>query len=289
MRVRTLLLLGLLVAVMAVTAAAHPSRVVGPYRFTVAMRVEPPYTGEPNGVDLLVRAEKDNSPVEGLEKSLFVELTAPDGQRRQYDLRPKHGEPGRYVTDWVLTQPGVYRIRIFGFAGGQPVDETFESQEVRPIDELRFAAGTSGVEAEPAPPVQVMGAWARPAVAMLGGGGHSSHDAHGAAGMGATSAVYMTLVNAGDQPLALVGVRTAVARAVELHETRVEGQIARMRPVQRIEIPARGRVELRPGGLHVMLLGLQRDLNLGDRFPVTLTFEGAGEVSVEVEVRLGGS
>ncbi len=153
---------------------------------------------------------------------------------------------------------------------------------------LVTAVGWS-MQAAPAPPVQVTGAWARPAAAMPAGEGPSSHGAHGGAGMGATSAIYLTLINTGQRPLALVGVRTEVARAAELHETRLEGQIARMRPVDRIEVPAGGRVELRPGGLHIMLFGLLRDLNPGDRFAVTLTFEGDQELTLEVEVRAAGS
>lgn len=264
-------------------AAAHETRVVGPYRISVGMRVEPPYTDERNGLDLIVRRTSDNSPVEGLERSLQLELTAPDGQRRQYSLRPKHGEPGRYVTDWVLTQPGVYRIRVFGHVGSQAVDETFESHEVRPLAELRFPAGGPSQGSRTAPPVEATGVWARPATAMTADHGHPGHDSHGAPE--ATSALYMTLVNRGDTPQKLVAVRTPVARAAELHETRIENHIARMLPVKAIEIPPRGRVQLAPGGLHAMLIGLTRDLKPGDRFPVTLVLDGGAEVPIEAVVQ----
>lgn len=287
MRVRAtgagVLLAALIAALISAAAAAHESKVVGPYRFSVGMRVEPPYTEERNGLDLVVRKAADNSPIEGLEKSLEVELTAPDGQQRRYALQPKHGEPGRYVTDWVLTQPGVYRIRIFGYVGGRSVDETFESHEVRPISELRFPPEGHSQAAHGAPPVQVVQAWARPAAAMESDHGSPSHGGHPTTA--ATSAIYMTLVNGGDRPQKLVAVRTPVAKAVELHETRIEGQVARMRPVEGVEIPPHGRVQLAPGGLHVMLIGLTRDLKPGDHFPATLRFEDGSEVAVEVEVR----
>ena len=52
-----------------------------------------------------------------------------------------------------------------------------------------------------------------------------------------------------------------------------------------IEVPAGGQVELKPGGYHVMLIGLMRDLSDGEKFPLTLQFEKGGEVTVEAEVR----
>ncbi|WP_324717359.1 hypothetical protein U7230_03520 [Carboxydochorda subterranea] len=130
----------LVAALLGATAAAHETKVVGGYRISVGMRVEPPYTDERNGLDLIVKRTSDDSPVEGLEKSLRVELTAPDGQQRSYALRAQFGQPGRYTADWLLTQPGVYRIRVFGYVGSQAIDETFSSHEVRPLSELRFPA-----------------------------------------------------------------------------------------------------------------------------------------------------
>jgi copper(I)-binding protein len=58
-----------------------------------------------------------------------------------------------------------------------------------------------------------------------------------------------------------------------------------MRPVEKVEIPAESTVKLEPGGLHVMLLDLQKDLVAGDTVEVTLTFSGAGEVTVTAEVK----
>jgi copper(I)-binding protein len=52
-----------------------------------------------------------------------------------------------------------------------------------------------------------------------------------------------------------------------------------------IEIPAQDQVELKPGGYHVMLIGLLRDLAVGDRFTVTLNFEKCSDLTVEAEVR----
>jgi copper(I)-binding protein len=52
-----------------------------------------------------------------------------------------------------------------------------------------------------------------------------------------------------------------------------------------LEIPAREEVILKPGSYHVMLIGLTGELNVGDRFPVVLTFEKSGTMTVEAEVR----
>ena len=58
-----------------------------------------------------------------------------------------------------------------------------------------------------------------------------------------------------------------------------------MQPVARLEIPAGGSVELKPGSYHIMLIGLKQDLKAGDTIEITLTFEKAGEVKVTAEVR----
>jgi copper(I)-binding protein len=61
-----------------------------------------------------------------------------------------------------------------------------------------------------------------------------------------------------------------------------------MRQVQAIELPAGKTVELKPGGLHIMLVGLKAPLKAGDRFPMKLTFAKAGEVTVDVMVQAAG-
>ncbi|MCK4899380.1 MAG: copper chaperone PCu(A)C, partial [Anaerolineales bacterium] len=52
-----------------------------------------------------------------------------------------------------------------------------------------------------------------------------------------------------------------------------------------VDVPARGQVELKPGGLHIMLIGLSRDLKAGDQVSLSLGFEKSGEIKVEAEVR----
>jgi hypothetical protein len=66
-------------------------------------------------------------------------LIAPDGRTaRGLKIRPQFGRPGYYTDDFILTVPGAYRIRIFGAIEDVTFDETFESHEVRRIEELRF-------------------------------------------------------------------------------------------------------------------------------------------------------
>ena len=95
---------------------------------------------------------------------------------------------------------------------------------------------------------------------------------------------FMTLTNGGTAADRLVAVSTAVSASVELHTMRMEGDVMRMRQVEAIELPAGGSVELKPGGLHLMLMGLKQPLKPGDTFPLTLRFEKAGEVVVTVNV-----
>ncbi|WP_439594474.1 copper chaperone PCu(A)C [Falsiroseomonas sp.] len=109
-----------------------------------------------------------------------------------------------------------------------------------------------------------------------------------AAGAGRTGAGYLTLRNGGAADR-LVAARAAIATRVELHTHVHEGGVMRMRPVEAIEVPANGSVTLEPGGLHLMLLELKRPLNQGDSVPVTLVFERAGEVQVQLAVQSAGA
>lgn len=131
------------------------------------------------------------------------------------------------------------------------------------------------------PRIQVQNAWARPAMMGMGQGHGMSHGG----GSESTSAAYFVIVNGGDQPDALIGAASEVAERVELHETKMEGEVAKMQPVPRVEIPARGQVEFKPRGLHVMLIGLKRELKVGDTFTLTLRFERSGEIPVTVSVK----
>lgn len=125
-------------------------------------------------------------------------------------------------------------------------------------------------------PVQVEGAWARRAAMM------ASTDAKGGSGNGAA---YAVLVNKGAEPDALVAAASDAAAAVEIHESYRDMGMMMMRPVKRIDVPAGQKVEMKPGGYHIMLLGLKRDLKPGQVLPLTLQFQKAGRILVSAEVR----
>jgi hypothetical protein len=105
---------------------------------------------------------------------------------------------------------------------------------------------------------------------------------------GANSAAYMRIVNNSDTADALVAAATDAAETVELHTVIMEDNVMRMRPVPQIEVPANDEASLQPGGYHVMLLGITRDLQEGDMVDLTLTFENAGDINITAPVQQGG-
>jgi copper(I)-binding protein len=100
-------------------------------------------------------------------------------------------------------------------------------------------------------------------------------------------AAYMTL-EGGAKNDRLVAARSERATMVHLHTVEESGGVARMRPVEGIEVPAGRKVELAPKGMHIMLMGLASPLVAGESFPITLSFAKAGELVVEVAVRAAG-
>ena len=83
----------------------------------------------------------------------------------------------------------------------------------------------------------------------------------------------------------LIGAATPAAAKVEMHVTQKQGDMMMMREVRGYDIPAGGSFELAPAGAHLMLVDLKAPLKEGTRVPLTLRFEKAGEVKVELEVR----
>jgi hypothetical protein len=80
-----------------------------------------------------------------------------------------------------------------------------------------------------------------------------------------------------------------VAKKVEMHVTEHAGEVAKMRQLRAFEVPGRERLALEPNGAHLMLVDLVQPLKKGERFPMTLRFERAGEVEVQFEVQEMGS
>ena len=122
-----------------------------------------------------------------------------------------------------------------------------------------------------ATPVKVEGPWARatPPGTKIG-------------------AAYMKITSGGTADR-LVGASSPAAAKVELHVTEKKGDVMRMREVKAYDIPAKGGFELAPGGAHLMLVDLKAPLKEGAKVPMTLRFEKAGEVKVELQVRALGA
>lgn len=101
-----------------------------------------------------------------------------------------------------------------------------------------------------------------------------------------TTGGYMTLSNSGaEADFLLAAAAGDLAEAVELHTMVMDGEVMRMRQVEQIEIPPGGEAELRPGGLHIMFIGLERSLEPGETVRLSLTFERAGTLEVDAVVR----
>ena len=115
--------------------------------------------------------------------------------------------------------------------------------------------------------LKVKDAWARPAVT------------------GDNGAVYLVIENGTSQADTLLLAKTDVAPAVELHLSQIEGDHMSMHQQEQIVLPAGEAVEFSPGGLHIMLVGLTRELKTAETFEITLLFEYAGEKNVTVTVK----
>lgn len=114
--------------------------------------------------------------------------------------------------------------------------------------------------------VVVSDAWVRPSAAKTG-------------------AAYLTLTNKGAQADALTSVASAAAEKVQIHSMEMDGTIMRMRRLDALPLPAGEAVQLAPGGLHIMLIGLTAPLKVGDTVELKLSFEKSGPLDIRVPVQ----
>jgi hypothetical protein len=98
------------------------------------------------------------------------------------------------------------------------------------------------------------------------------------------AAGYLELRNRGKEADRIIGASTPAAERIELHVVLMEGQVMKMREVKSFEVPAGGKIEFRPGGPHLMIMGIKRAFKKDERIPVMLRFENAGEVAIELAV-----
>lgn len=100
--------------------------------------------------------------------------------------------------------------------------------------------------------------------------------------------VYMTIENAGADADTLKSVSTPLSTNAMIHESAMKNGVMTMSHMMALPVPAKGSVTLAPSGLHVMLMGLTRPLKAGTTLPLTLNFEKAGAVTLDVPILAPG-
>lgn len=98
-------------------------------------------------------------------------------------------------------------------------------------------------------------------------------------------AAFLSVENRGAEADRLVAASSPAASAVEIHETASEDGVMRMRKLDAVEIAPGAPIVFAPGGLHIMLIGLTAPLKDGETVPLTLTFEKAGSVTVDLAIQ----
>ena len=119
--------------------------------------------------------------------------------------------------------------------------------------------------------VSISAAWVRPSL-----------------GADQPTAAYLTITNTSGQADMLVSASSPAAGAVEIHQTTTDGSgMTGMDAMSGIDVAAGATVKLDPGGMHLMITGLTRSLNVGDSLELHLVFQHAGTIVVSAEVRQG--
>ena len=127
-----------------------------------------------------------------------------------------------------------------------------------------FLAASLQVHGQDTPPPTITHAWVKTTVPG-----------------GSVSAAYLSIKSV--RPLKLVKAESPVAGLVEIHSMNMKDHVMEMKAVDTVEIPANKLVELKPGGLQVMLMKVGKPINQGDKVPLVLTFEGADKKAVVVK------
>jgi copper(I)-binding protein len=101
---------------------------------------------------------------------------------------------------------------------------------------------------------------------------------------------FMTITNKGSTADRLIAARSAASAKVEIHEMKMDGSVMRMRELEKgLEIPPGATVALKPGGFHLMFMELRAPFAVNGKVPVTLVFEKAGSIDVEMKVEAMGA
>jgi periplasmic copper chaperone A len=132
---------------------------------------------------------------------------------------------------------------------------------------LALAPLLSGCAATGSGGVEVRDAWVRPAA------------------QGRNGAVYFALENHSSQTQELIGVASDIADAVEIHESKMSGDVMEMHQLESVSLAPGTEVKFEPGGLHMMLIGLKKELKNGDEIDITLQFKNLEDLLVPIPVR----
>jgi len=127
---------------------------------------------------------------------------------------------------------------------------------------------TACQQAPAGPQIEISDVWGRPSPVTEG-----------------NAAIYMIIRNNGNEDDRLIGASSDIAEAGELHDMTMENDVMKMFQVEFMDAPAGGSLELKPGGKHIMFIGLREMLQVGTKFRVVLEFEKSGKITVEAGIR----
>ncbi len=132
-----------------------------------------------------------------------------------------------------------------------------------------IALGLSACQsAQEGPQIEISDAWVRPSPLAAGNG-----------------AAYMLIENKGSEDDKVIGAWSAVAENVEIHDMTMDDDVMKMFHIESCDLPAGGSVEFKPGGKHIMFIGLYEKLEVGQVITIELEFEKSGKMTVEAEVQ----
>lgn len=236
----------------------------------------------PEDVDVTIEISLEpQEPVVGEDATIAVTLMQGDeaindatvevrGDMNHAGMQPvirtiEEAEDGVYTTDFDWTMAGDWIITV----SATLADDTVVSEEFNytiPGDEMDMDAEGDAESMD------------------MSEEGDSEEGMSGMS-MGSTTGGYMLITNNGDSDDVLVGVEADFANVIEIHETRIENDMARMVEVGRIDVPAGETATLQPGSFHVMFMDVTRDLVVGDEVELTLQFESGEEAVVTAVVQ----
>ena len=131
---------------------------------------------------------------------------------------------------------------------------------------LIFALGLSLAACGSQEGIEVREAWMRPAA------------------QGENGAIYFVIQNRGPNADTLTGVSSDIAEAIELHESKMSGDVMQMQQIDSVPLEGSAEVRFEPGGLHMMLVDLKKDLKVGDEVEITLHFTSFEDLNITVPV-----